>query len=86
MLDLIIHKFADWCGNEIFMLREDLLPVACGGNKVRIAEKLIKDANARGCDTLVGYGNSRSNLCRVLAMFCARENIRCLAFRWLLIL
>lgn len=77
MLDLTIHKFADWSGNEIFILREDLLPIACGGNKVRIALKLIEDAKKRGADTIVAYGNSRSNLCRVLSMLCASEKLKC---------
>ena len=58
MIDLIIHKLADWNGNEIFILREDLLPLACGGNKVRIALKLISDAKSKGANHIVGYGNS----------------------------
>lgn len=77
MLDLVIHKFADWGKNEIFILREDLLPIACGGNKVRIALRLIEDARRRGADTIVAYGNSRSNLCRVMAMLCASEKLKC---------
>lgn len=77
MLDLVIHKFADWGDCEIFMLREDLLPIACGGNKVRIALKLVEDARRRGANTIIGYGNCRSNLCRVLAMICASEKLKC---------
>ena len=77
MLDVIIHKFAEWNGNEVFILREDLLPLACGGNKVRIAQKLIEDAKGKGEDKIVGYGNSRSNFCRALAMLCAKEGILC---------
>ena len=77
MLDIVIHKFAEWNGNDIFILREDLLPYACGGNKVRIAMKLIADAKEKGADIVVGYGNSRSNLCRVLAMLCAKEKLGC---------
>lgn len=77
MLDLTIQKFAEWNGNKIFILREDLLPIACGGNKVRIAIKLLEDARRKGADTIIGYGNSRSNLCRVLSMLCAHEGIKC---------
>ena len=51
--------------------------VACGGNKARIVLKLIEDARSRGADAIVGYGNSRSNMCRVLAMLCAREGMPC---------
>lgn len=35
-------------GNQIDLLREDLLPIACGGNKVCIAQRLIEDAKGRG--------------------------------------
>lgn len=77
MLDITIHKFADWNGNKIFILREDLLPIACGGNKVRIAIKLLEDAKRKSADAIIGYGNSRSNLCRVLSMLCARDGIKC---------
>lgn len=78
MLKVNIHKLDTWDSNEIFILREDLLPIACGGNKVRIALKLLEDAKSKGADTIVGYGNSRSNMCRVLAMLCAKYELRCL--------
>lgn len=77
MDDVIIHKLANWSGNEIFLMREDLLPLACGGNKVRIAQKLITDAKRKCADTILAYGNSRSNLCRALAMLCSVEGLRC---------
>ena len=67
----------DFAGNGLTLLREDLLPLACGGNKVRIALKLLADAKAKGADHIVAYGNARSNLCRVLAMLCAREGLPC---------
>lgn len=55
MFDLNIQKFDVWEGRDIYMLREDLLPVACGGNKVRIACKLIEDAIQKGSTAIVGY-------------------------------
>lgn len=64
-------------GNDLTLLREDLLPLACGGNKVRIARKLLADAKGKGADHIVAYGNARSNLCRVVAMLCARDGIPC---------
>lgn len=72
-----IQKFDTWQGCDIYMLREDLLPLACGGNKVRIACKLIDDAKQKGATAIVGYGNSRSNLCRVLSMLCAASCLKC---------
>ena len=77
METLVIHKFADWLSNEVYILREDLLPLACGGNKVRISLRLLEDAKFRGADTIVGYGNCRSNLCRALSMLCARDGLGC---------
>ena len=77
METLTIHKLADWRSSEIYVLREDLLPFACGGNKARISAQLIADAKSKGADVIVGYGNCRSNLCRALAMLCARERMDC---------
>lgn len=77
MFDLTIQSIGDFGGNEVSLLREDLLPIACGGNKVRIAQKLIEDAQKRGATAVVGYGNSRSNLCRVLSIFCKMHGLRC---------
>ncbi len=77
METLAIHKLADWASDEVYVLREDLLPLACGGNKARIALKLIEDAKSKGADSMVGYGNCRSNMCRVLAMLSARAGMKC---------
>lgn len=63
--------------NNIYIKRDDLLPVAFGGNKVRIAQEFIADMRQSGNDTMVGYGNSRSNMCRALAVLCSNEHIPC---------
>ena len=67
----------DILGNRIHMMREDLLPFSMGGNKVRIADEFFRDMRARGCDTMVAYGNVRSNLCRIIANRCRMEQIPC---------
>ena len=77
MVEIQIHELVTWGRNKIFILREDLLPIACGGNKSRIGLKLIEDAKRRGATAIIAYGNARSNLCRVLAMLCARNSMRC---------
>ena len=59
--------------NHIYIKREDLLPYCFGGNKARIAQEYYKDMQLQGCDVMIGYGNSRSNLCRVMANI-GREN------------
>jgi D-cysteine desulfhydrase len=53
--------------NTFYIKRDDLLPFSFGGNKVRIAQKYFEDMDEKGCDCIIAYGNSRSNLCRVIA-------------------
>ena len=65
-------------GNNFYIKRDDLLPFSCGGNKVRIAREFLADMKAKGGNCLIMYGNSRSNLCRVLANACFMENIPCM--------
>lgn len=63
-----IHKLSLFIpGTSIYIKREDLIPFSFGGNKVRIAKEYFKDMDAKGMDCMIGYGNARSNLCRVLA-------------------
>lgn len=73
----IIHRLNDFQNNHLYIKREDLLPFSFGGNKVRIAIEYIKDMKRKNCDVIIGYGNSRSNLCRVLANIACKENIPC---------
>lgn len=58
-------------------MREDLIPFALGGNKVRIAEEFFQDMEDKGCNTMIAYGNVRSNLCRVIANQCYIKKIPC---------
>ncbi|MBQ8921273.1 MAG: pyridoxal-phosphate dependent enzyme [Oscillospiraceae bacterium] len=64
-------------GNTVSVKRDDLLPFSFGGNKVRIAQEYFADMEQRGCDCLIGYGNARSNLCRVLSNMSAAKGIPC---------
>ena len=73
----VYELFRDGSRNRIFVKREDLLPDFLGGNKVRIAEAFFRDMEARGCDAMIGYGDVRSNLCRVLAGRCHQKKIPC---------
>ena len=63
--------------NEVYIMREDILPFSMGGNKVRIAEEFFQDMKQKNCDTMIAYGNARSNLCRVIANECRIRNIPC---------
>ncbi|WP_018394781.1 pyridoxal-phosphate dependent enzyme [Bacillus sp. 37MA] len=63
--------------NNYYMKREDLLPFSFGGNKVRIAQKYFEDMERKKCDCIIAYGNSRSNLCRVIANMSKLKGIPC---------
>lgn len=64
-------------GNNIYMKRDDLLPFSFGGNKVRIAQEFFSDMKSKDCDCIIGYGNARSNLSRVIANMSIAENMEC---------
>lgn len=57
----------DLLGLNLYIKRDDLLPYSFGGNKARIAWEFYNDMDTKGFDCMIGYGNARSNLSRVLA-------------------
>lgn len=60
--------------NRIFIKRDDLLGFSFGGNKARIAQAYFNDMKKQGADCIIGYGSSKSNLCRTIAnMSCAKK-------------
>lgn len=63
--------------NQIYIKREDLLPLSFGGNKVRLAYCFVKDMKKKNADCIIGYGSSFSNLIRALSNVCCSENIPC---------
>ena len=64
-------------GNSLYVKREDLYPLLLGGNKARIAQEYVSDMVKKQCNCMVGYGNSRSNLCRALALACVEVGVPC---------
>src|SRR5262245_37050008 len=60
---------------EVWIKREDLLPLAFGGNKLRNLEFLVGAARADGADTLVTAGRRWSNHCRLTAAAGARAGL-----------
>ncbi len=62
-------------GAEVWVKREDLLPLAFGGNKLRNLEFLVGAALAEGCDTLVTSGRRWSNHARLTAAAGARAGL-----------
>lgn len=70
-------KFENENGNELFIMREDLLSFSMGGNKVRIADAFFRDMREKNCDAMLIYGEKHSNLCRVLSNLCCSKEILC---------
>ena len=62
-------------GVEIWIKREDLLPVAFGGNKLRNLEYLVGEAIEAGADAIVTSGRRWSNHCRLTAAAGARAGL-----------
>ena len=62
-------------GVEVWIKREDLLPLAFGGNKLRNLEFIVGAALAEGADTLVTSGRRWSNHCRLTAAAGARAGL-----------
>jgi 1-aminocyclopropane-1-carboxylate deaminase/D-cysteine desulfhydrase-like pyridoxal-dependent ACC family enzyme len=68
-----LHPLPRFCARvldgrvEAWIKREDLLPVAFGGNKLRNLEFLVGTALAEGCDTLITSGRRWSNHARLTA-------------------
>lgn len=62
-------------GVEIWVKREDLLPLAFGGNKLRNLEFLVGAALADGADTLITSGRRWSNHCRLTAAAGAKAGL-----------
>jgi D-cysteine desulfhydrase len=59
------------------MKRDDLTGLALGGNKTRKLEFILKDAVAKGCDTVITAGASQSNHCRQTAAAVAILQLEC---------
>ena len=66
-------------GRDIWLKRDDLTPLALGGNKARKLEYLAADAQAKGADILVTAGAIQSNHVRQTAAVAAQLGLGCLA-------
>ena len=64
-------------GPRLLVKRDDAIPFAFGGNKVRKLELVAAEAVAAGADTLVTVGGIQSNHARVTAAVAARLGLRC---------
>jgi D-cysteine desulfhydrase len=74
-----LPRFSDYLGREIFIKRDDVTPMAMGGNKLRKLEFLAADALREGADTLVTAGAIQSNHVRQTAAVAAKLGLHCVA-------
>ena len=72
-----IQDLGDWNNNHLYIKREDLIPYSFGGNKARKGFLFFKDIDAGDYDTVVTYGSSHSNHCRVVANMAAARGMKC---------
>lgn len=64
-------------GVRVFIKREDLGYLGCGGNKLRKLECLVAEALAQGCDTLISFGALQSNHARTVSAVAASLSLEC---------
>jgi D-cysteine desulfhydrase len=74
-----LERLSAWAGRDIYVKRDDITPLAMGGNKLRKLEYLAADALAQGCDTLITAGAIQSNHVRQTAALAARLGLGCVA-------
>ena len=74
-----LSRLSDYLGREIYIKRDDVTPMAMGGNKLRKLEFLAADAVRQGADTLVTAGAIQSNHVRQTAAVAAKLGLQCVA-------
>ena len=74
-----LPRFSDYLGRDIFIKRDDVTPMAMGGNKLRKLEFLAADALREGADTLVTAGAIQSNHVRQTAAVAAKLGLHSVA-------
>jgi D-cysteine desulfhydrase len=74
-----LSRLSDYLGREIYIKRDDVTPMAMGGNKLRKLEFLAADALHQGADTLITAGAIQSNHVRQTAAVAAKLGLNCVA-------
>jgi len=72
-----LNRVSDLMGRHVTVKRDDLLPEAGGGNKVRKLDRIYRDYEYRGVNAVVTTGGTDSNHCRVAAILCAQRGWPC---------
>ena len=63
--------------NQIYIMRDDLIPFSFGGNKVRKALLYFQEIDAGDYNAVVTYGSGGSNHCRIIANMAAARALNC---------
>ncbi len=74
-----LNRLSDHVGRDIYIKRDDVTPLALGGNKLRKLEFLAAAAIEEGADTLITAGAIQSNHVRQTAAVAAKLGLKCLA-------
>lgn len=72
-----IYKIEEFEKNEIYIMRDDLIPFSFGGNKARKAYYFFNEILSKGYDYVITYGSASSNHCRIIANLAKKFNINC---------
>ena len=74
-----LPRFSDYLGRDIFIKRDDVTPMAMGGNKLRKLEFLAADALREGAETLITAGAIQAIHVRQTAAVAAKLGLHCVA-------
>ncbi|WP_075182062.1 D-cysteine desulfhydrase [Pantoea sp. 1.19] len=74
-----LPRLSDHLGRDIFIKRDDVTPLAMGGNKLRKLEFLAADALREGADVLLTAGAIQSNHVRQTAAVAAKLGLKSMA-------
>lgn len=78
MLSPIYKMSKEWIPNSnLYIKREDLLPFSFGGNKSRKAKYFFDEIIKKKITSVVTYGSSSSNHCRVISNLCIKNKLKC---------
>ncbi len=72
-----LYKLTCHKSNSVYIKRDDLLPFSFGGNKARKAVNFFEEIDKGSFDTVVTYGSSSSNHCRIVSNMAASRNMPC---------
>lgn len=72
-----IYKIEELNQNEIYIMRDDLIPFSFGGNKARKAYYFFDEILKKDYNYIITYGSAGSNHCRIIANLAAKYKIKC---------